>query len=437
MKELKFTGILIIFLLTGFSFTLAQDDNNPKDISQYNKKLYYLDPLVFYKKDTNVARLDLYIEIPLINLQFKKNQLENTFESTIDYTIVIINSKNDAVVNKSYTELIKNNKEDQKNVNEGSDYIIKQFNLNPDNYTLNFTFKDRVSFEETSSEIKFEVKNITGKDILFSDLMIVSDYKEDETGMKSITPLVNNNIGNVKDFFLFYVVYNMRDLPVPSEYIYKVTNDQNKTIVEGALSYVLQVGENKKVEKIPTDNFSMGNYKLEITNKQTNEIVAKKDFIFRWGDLPVSIKSLDDAIAQMVYIATDDELENIKNAKSNAEKEQRFIKFWKDKNPNPKSLRNELMIVYYNRIKVASQRYSTTYKPGWKTDMGMVYVIYGEPGNIDKHPFGDSETGYDKPYEIWDYYDISKRFIFIDDSGFGDYRLITPMYDREATRIRY
>jgi hypothetical protein len=69
--------------------------------------------------------------------------------------------------------------------------------------------------------------------------------------------------------------------------------------------------------------------------------------------------------------------------------------------------------------------------------MGMVYVIYGEPGNIDKHPFGDSETGYDKPYEIWDYYDISKRFIFIDDSGFGDYRLITPMYDREATRIRY
>jgi hypothetical protein len=84
------------------------------------------------------------------------------------------------------------------------------------------------------------------------------------------------------------------------------------------------------------------------------------------------------------------------------------------------------LIEYYARIKYADKHYSTPYTPGWKTDMGMVYVIFGLPNNIERHPY---EMG-TKPYEIWDYYDINRQFVFVDDSGFGDYRLVTPIWDR-------
>ena len=62
----------------------------------------------------------------------------------------------------------------------------------------------------------------------------------------------------------------------------------------------------------------------------------------------------------------------------------------------------------------------------------MVYITLGPPNNVDRHPFD-----YDaKPYEVWEYYDQNLQFVFMDETGFGDYRLITPMYGDEM-RYRY
>jgi hypothetical protein len=52
--------------------------------------------------------------------------------------------------------------------------------------------------------------------------------------------------------------------------------------------------------------------------------------------------------------------------------------------------------------------------------MGMVFIILGEPNDVERHPF---EQGA-KPYQIWYYYQQDRRFIFIDETGFGDYRLV-------------
>jgi GWxTD domain-containing protein len=117
-------------------------------------------------------------------------------------------------------------------------------------------------------------------------------------------------------------------------------------------------------------------------------------------------------------------MDALRKAKTTPEKEKRFIEFWKKKDPSPNTPRNELMVEYYNRIRIANERYSH-YTDGWRTDMGMVFIIYGNPSNVDRHPF-ENQT---KPYEVWDYYDINRQFVFVDDSGFGDYRLITPIYD--------
>ena len=90
-----------------------------------------------------------------------------------------------------------------------------------------------------------------------------------------------------------------------------------------------------------------------------------------------------------------------------------------------------MMDEYYGRIQFANQNFGH-YIDGWKTDMGMIYVIFGSPSNIERHPFElDS-----KPYEIWTYYDLGREFIFVDMSGFGDYRLQTPLWDVNRTRIR-
>ena len=88
----------------------------------------------------------------------------------------------------------------------------------------------------------------------------------------------------------------------------------------------------------------------------------------------------------------------------------------KSKDPTPLSKRNESMIEYYRRLTFANAHFSNTYSEGWKTDMGMVYILFGMPTNIERHPY-EMDT---KPYEIWQYDNINRQFVFVDYSGFGD-----------------
>jgi GWxTD domain-containing protein len=98
----------------------------------------------------------------------------------------------------------------------------------------------------------------------------------------------------------------------------------------------------------------------------------------------------------------------------------RFEEFWRKKDPSPTTDRNEAYDEYYSRITFANQAYRT-YTEGWLTDMGMVYIIYGQPLSITK-----SNRNLDgRIYEKWTY--NGRQFIFVDYNGLGDYRLYSPM----------
>lgn len=135
-----------------------------------------------------------------------------------------------------------------------------------------------------------------------------------------------------------------------------------------------------------------------------------------------SINNIDDAISQLRYIATSEELEAFDDA-GREEQEQLFREFWEKRDETPNTVRNELMDEYYFRVRYANEHFST-FIPGWRTDMGMIFIIFGPPDDIERSYSSASRyTG-----QEWFYYSINRSFIFIDQSGFGDYRLATPYY---------
>ena len=428
-KTLLFSALLVV-LIPIFAFSQIKDYSlNNVDL---NKEYFYIEPLVFDAKDSLNGRLDLYIELPLENVQFKHNISTDKYDAFIDYFVTIKNSKGNVVYNNSYSETMSNTESEMKKISEKSVYAIKQYILHPDTYSLNFFLKDKNSQKEYSKDYEFKVSNFHKEKVSLSDIMLVSDYNETADGQKEITPLITRNVGNLKEFYIFFEVYNRGENLAETHYNYKIYDERNAIVMDGNYNYYLDTGVNKKVEKFSTKLFVTGKYRYELTDLKTNETVISKDFFYRWDFLPIDVKNLDLAISQLIYIANSKELKYIKNASTRVEKERRFLKFWNDKNPNPGSRKNTLMIEYYNRIRIANQRYSH-YVDGWKTDMGMVFIIYGNPSNIERHPF-ESDS---KPYEIWEYYDLRKRFVFLDDSGFGDYRLTTPIWDDEKNRIYY
>lgn len=427
MKKINLT--LVSLFILAFSLNAQIKDNTLTNLNM-GKEYFYIDPLVFYPLDSAVGRLDLYIEIPLENLSFKKVNTGDNYESELSLTLQIKNSAGEQIISHTYDDKITNTKSEQKNINEKSVSSYKSYFLKPDVYKLIFVLKDKNSKIEYTKEASFTVKDPLIDRVISSDIMLLSNYQLDSQGEKEITPVINGNVGTLDGFYIFTEVWNRDENELSNKLLnIKVFDEKEKLIYDSLISVNLKTGSNSIIQKLYTDKYNIGNLRMEIDDGSRK--IAERKLSCKWGDIPITIKDLDNAVNQLLYIAKSSELDYIKNAKSSEEKLKRFLKFWKSVDPSPRTAKNELMIEYYNRIKIANERYSH-YVDGWKTDMGMVFIINGNPSQIDRHPFeADS-----KPYEIWTYYDINRQYIFVDYTGYGDYRLTTPMYD-ERNRIRY
>ena len=78
------------------------------------------------------------------------------------------------------------------------------------------------------------------------------------------------------------------------------------------------------------------------------------------------------------------------------------------------------MEVFYKRVQYANEHYKG-FGGGWKSDRGKVYIMLGAPTSMDRHPYDASN----RPYEVWQYYDLSQQYYFSDQFMMGEYRLVS------------
>src|SRR5439155_1521766 len=103
-------------------------------------------------------------------------------------------------------------------------------------------------------------------------------------------------------------------------------------------------------------------------------------------------KWLDEEVP---YIITAEERASFKKLSTDDEREQFIEAFWERRSPNPGSPENEFKEEYYRRIAYANEHYASGI-PGWKTDRGRIYIMYGPADEIDSHPSGGT---YERPPE--------------------------------------
>lgn len=148
---------------------------------------------------------------------------------------------------------------------------------------------------------------------------------------------------------------------------------------------------------------------------------------------------------EVPYIITDEERAAFKKLTTDDEREAFIENFWQRRNPNPESPENEFKEEYYRRIAYANEHYASGI-PGWKTDRGRIYIMYGPPDEIDSHPSGgsyerpESEGGGETstyPFEQWRYRyidGIGNNIIleFVDTTMTGEYHLTMDPGEKDA-----
>ena len=118
----------------------------------------------------------------------------------------------------------------------------------------------------------------------------------------------------------------------------------------------------------------------------------------------------------MSYIFTSKEYRQVREL-SKKEKIDFVKDYWKKLDPTPETELNEVMDEFFQRIEFSSSNFSEL-GPGWQSDRGRVYIIFGPPEHIEMT--NQNNQGY--KYIIW-HYPSGKQFIFIDEGMFGNYQL--------------
>src|ERR1051326_7685229 len=93
-------------------------------------------------------------------------------------------------------------------------------------------------------------------------------------------------------------------------------------------------------------------------------------------------KWLEEDVA---YIITDEEKAAFKALKTDEEREQFIEQFWLRRDPTPDTIDNEYKEDHYERIAYANEHFASGI-PGWKTDRGRIYIMYGKPDETQPHP---------------------------------------------------
>jgi GWxTD domain-containing protein len=142
---------------------------------------------------------------------------------------------------------------------------------------------------------------------------------------------------------------------------------------------------------------------------------------------------------EVVYIITAKEKEVFLQFESDRERDVFIKAFWKHRDPTPGTPANEYKQEHYRRFNYANHYFGRTApKPGWKTDRGRIYIILGEPADIEKH----ESHGKVYPSEVWFYQGDPSvglppqfQLIFFQKKGSGEYILYSPVRDGPESLI--
>jgi GWxTD domain-containing protein len=163
-----------------------------------------------------------------------------------------------------------------------------------------------------------------------------------------------------------------------------------------------------------------------------------------------TLKELDSSYRQwlsedVTYIISPEERNAFLQLDTNEEREQFIEQFWLRRSSNPDLPENDFKEEHYRRIAYANEHFASGI-PGWKTDRGRMYIMWGPADEVESHPTGGT---YDRPMEEgggststypwetwrWRYLEgIGENIIleFVDPSGSGEYHMTMDPGEKDA-----
>jgi GWxTD domain-containing protein len=411
--------IFIVFLL-GLGVTFAEEGSP-----------FFFDAICFKSASDTLSRIDIFVLVPYGSVSFFRKSSNYVAEYELSFAVLdsLRNRVNSQNISKTIVE-----KEQLETLGRSAKFqqVYTKFELPEGRYTFEVTLYDKNSNITYTKTRSTNALNFARYQFSMSGLMFVSDIESVNSSYK-ITPYLSDNLGDLKSVFLFFEIYQRTTNLSASDFVIQVFNNKLREIYRSS-RVRREIGPVSQIYlpfALPS-SLASGSYSIRVVALKplsndsifTNDeilSVAERTFAISPSISTMVVQNLDKSIRQLKYVAYQSDIDYINEGSTPEEKLLRFEDFWRKLDPTPSTDYNEAFEEYYQRIQYANQNFKS-YLEGWQTDRGMVYIVLGSPMTIQEQ----RDYSYsNRTYEIWSYAN-NRTFIFVDYSGFGDFRLYSP-----------
>lgn len=413
----------------------------------------------------NATYVEFYIQMSYDRLSFVRAGKYFCAVYEIDFNIE--DAEGNLLQGQSAQDSVKVEKYDETTANHNYRVALLNFCVRPGDYHLRAMITDRETGKTYEVRGKFSARNFSSADLTVSDLQFSRDIHLDSSASsfvkhnRYIEPNVMRLYGQfASHLFVYYEVYNLAAATTAVDsfrtlfIIRNVNGDEIKqlwkTTRKPGTSCVQSI-------VLPMADLKSGAYTLTVRvfdNHSGYYAEQANRFDVQWDIFSLQERKFEDLVAQLRYIASRDELKLLENLPQ-TDRQRGLAEFWQRRDPTPGTPQNEMMNEYYRRLGYAKAHFQWEGGEGWKSPQGKVYVTYGPPDAIQRltqtevegnvmQPYGPPNATrqnlyrstlarrpaslQNTPYEIWEYAQSNRRFVFADWRGAGIYELIEPAF---------
>jgi GWxTD domain-containing protein len=289
--------------------------------------------------------------------------------------------------------------------------------LAPGRYTMLLAVKDESGIRSASEEVAIEVPMLA-PGTLGSPIAVYQAIPR--TSIDSIPRLLARPRSTVTfgvDSILPVYVEAV-GAEAPERVNTRLIGEGDQTLWESTVELAQRGDTRSTTLAVPVARMGVGLTTLAVVAPGRTDTVRTRILVSLGDDVPIA--SFSEMLGYLRYFSTPERLKTLRDA-TPANRAEAWAQFLKGTDPLPGTAEHEGLRDYFQRIRAANQRFRDDGQAGWLSDRGVAFVGLGDPDNI-------YDTGLNDPtarvrQQVWEYREWRLQLVFLDQGGFGRWRL--------------
>jgi len=406
-----------------------------------------------FKNDHKNAIIELYFKIPVSSISFQKNT-NNKYYASLNYDLKF--SIGDSTYFYKTYNLISPDISDTLNLNYALT-DLKRIELPYNIYNLEVQFTDNFDLNNLSEFNTLLNAKVFNNTVSFSDIQFLDTFYQTKQQNKFsrnnydlIPNVFNAYTAKQKKLYFYTEIYNLKDFAPNSQIYIRYFLKKDSLLLEGLEKIVKQnsaeinivIGQSDinilpegeyelAIEVYTTDNKILKTHSAWFSKRNTHEYFltlgnksGKTEFIQLINSYSIDLlRKYIDYVGVIATASEENKINLLANENDKVELESFFLNFWMKRDSlNPATE----WLIYLKKIEDCNRQFSNSFREGYLSDRGRVYLQYGPPNSLSE----SSGTMLAYPYQIWHYYSLpnnqqNKRFVFFNRSGaLNEYELL-------------